>query len=103
MRRNRGPAERESAVSRQGISRRHWLQGTACAVGLAAVSASPLPAQDPKLLQAARAMSAMLGAELAEPWLAPTTVLVGVILDYSQILRALDLGELEPATFYVAR
>jgi len=64
---------------------------------------SPLLAQQPELLEAVRRMSVMTGAELPERWAAQTTSLVGVILQYSENLRELDLGELEPATFFVAR
>jgi hypothetical protein len=55
------------------------------------------------LLEAVRKMSVMTGAELPERWAAPTTSLVGVILQYSGSLREIDLGEMEPATFFVAR
>lgn len=91
--------------SERAWSRRLWLQST-CGLGAStAVFCSPLAilAQDTRLLDAARAMSVMTGAELQEPWIEPTTALVGIILDYSKALRALDLGELEPATIFVAR
>lgn len=48
-------------------------------------------------------MTTMTGSELPEQWAEPTTGLVGVILEYSKTLRALDLGEREPATFFQAR
>jgi hypothetical protein len=64
---------------------------------------SPLLAQQPELLEAVRKMAVMTGAELPERWATPTTSLVGVILQYSESLREIDLGELEPATFFVAR
>jgi hypothetical protein len=60
----------------------------------------PQLAQDPRLRDAMRQMSVMTGAELPEPWVEPTASLVGVILDYSQILRRLDLGDLEPAIHF---
>ncbi len=85
-----------------GLTRRLWLQGTAGAAGSMLVF-SPLLAQQPELLEAVRKMSVMTGAELPERWAAPTTSLVGVILQYSKSLREIDLGELEPATFFVAR
>ncbi len=84
-----------------GPTRRLWLQGTAGAAGMLVFS--PLLAQQPELLEAVRKMSVMTGAELPERWAAPTASLVGVILQYSEGLREIDLGELEPATFFVAR
>lgn len=84
-----------------GLTRRLWLQGTAGAAGMLVFS--PLLAQQPELLEAVRKMSVMTGAELPERWAAPTASLVGVILQYSESLREIDLGELEPATFFVAR
>jgi len=84
-----------------GPTRRLWLQGTAGAAGMLVFS--PLLAQQPELLEAVRKMSVMTGAELPERWAAPTASLIGVILQYSESLREIDLGELEPATFFVAR
>lgn len=84
-----------------GLTRRLWLQGTAGAAGMLVFS--PLLAQQPELLEAVRKMSVMTGAELPERWAAQTTSLVGVILQYSESLREINLGELEPATFFVAR
>jgi hypothetical protein len=84
-----------------GPTRRLWLQGTAGAAGMLVFS--PLLAQQPELLEAVRKMSVMTGAELPERWAAPTASLIGVILQYSKSLRGLDLGEMEPATFFVAR
>lgn len=88
-------------TGRRMIPRRLWLQGTAGAAGMLVFS--PLLAQRPELLEAVRKMSVMTGAELPERWAAPTTSLVGVILQYSASLREIDLGDLEPATFFVAR
>lgn len=47
-------------------------------------------------------MTPMTGNELAEGRLEPTSALVGVIVAISKPLREIDLGETEPATFYVA-
>ncbi len=88
-----------------GFSRRRWLQSAYGAGLTTVVLLHPLHllALDRKVLEAARAMSAMTGVELPQKWLEPAASLVGVILDYSTVLRKLDLGELEPATFFVAR
>ena len=85
------------------VPRRLWLQVTDGGLGLMACGILPLRAQDPKLRDAMRQMVVMTGSELPERWLEPTTGLVGVILEYSKTLRALDLGEREPATFFQAR
>lgn len=84
-----------------GLTRRLWLQGTAGAAGM--LFFSPLLAQQPELLEAVRKMSVMTGAELPERWADPTTSLVGVILQYSENLREINLGEIEPATSFTAR
>jgi hypothetical protein len=98
------PSARGARLTTPQLSRRLWLQGAAGGgAALVSVSLLDLLAQDPRLLGAARSMSAMTGVELPEKWLEPATSLVGVILDYSKVLRKLDLGELEPATFFVAR
>jgi hypothetical protein len=47
-------------------------------------------------------MSTVTGRELSDPWLQPTAGLVGTIVAYSQPLRALDLGSIEPATYFKA-
>jgi len=59
--------------------------------------------QNGGLLEAARAMSAMTGVELPEPWLQKTIPIVRLLLHYSRDLRKLDLGDIEPATFFRAR
>lgn len=85
------------------LTRRTWLQATAGGVGLIACGIVPLLAQDPQLRDAIRQMVIMTGSELPERWEEPTTGLVEVILGYSKPLRALNLGEREPATFFQAR
>lgn len=85
------------------MTRRVWLQRTTGAFGFSVFVLAPLLAQDPKLMETIRRMSTMTRTELPESWVEPTASLVGVILDYSHTLRALDLGEMEPATFFVAR
>jgi hypothetical protein len=78
------------------------LQGAGGVVGLSALLAASVLAQDPQLLEAIRQMSVMTDSTLPERWVEPTTSLVGVILEYSKGLRELDLGQREPATFFVA-
>lgn len=85
------------------ITRRALLQGAGGTGGLSALLAASVLAQEPQLREAIRQMSVMTESGLSEPWLVPTTGLVGVILDYSKTLRALELGEREPATFFQAR
>jgi len=85
------------------ITRRSLLQGAGGAASLSALLAASVLAQGPQLREAIRQMSLMTESALPERWLEPTTSLVGVILDYSASLRALELGEREPATFFVAR
>ncbi len=90
------------ATLASSMTRRAWLSSSAT-MGLgAALLASSLPAQEPRLQGTLRSMSAMTGTELPEAWVQPTTALLGVILDDSKALRALDLGEIEPATIFVA-
>ncbi len=89
---------RESSID--GMTRRLWLQA---AVGAPGLSLLPLLAQEPGLTEAVRRMAVLTGAELPERWVEPTSLLVSVILRYSEPLRALDLGEREPATSFVAR
>ena len=83
--------------------RRTWLQATVGGAGLMVCGLVPLLAQDPQLRDAIRKMVTLTGSELPERWAEPTTGLIGVILGYSKPLRALDLGEREPATFFQAR
>ena len=47
-------------------------------------------------------MATVTGKDLRDPWLQPTAELVGIIVAYSQPLRALDLGSIEPATYFKA-
>ncbi len=91
----------------QQITRRLWLQGMACtAAGVSAASLLPdgeARAQAPPLADVIRSMSAVTGEVIEENWVGPTASLVRIILDYSKGLRALDLGEVEPATDFLAR
>lgn len=89
--------------SRTPMTRRALLQRAGAAAALSTLSAAPLFAQTPDLQQTIRQMSVMTDSTLPERWVEPTTSLVGVILSYSEGLRDLDLGETEPATFFVAR
>jgi hypothetical protein len=59
--------------------------------------------KEDELLGATRAMSAMTGVELPEPWLEKTIPIVRLVLHYSRDLRKLDLGDIEPATFFRVR
>jgi hypothetical protein len=88
------------------VTRRIWLQGLGCSVGLSALSISASEqssTQASSMQNAVRSVTTMTGAEIPEPWVAPTALLVGIILDYSKDLRLLDLGELEPPMVYRPR
>lgn len=72
-------------------------------MGLAALLlAPPLLAEEQPLDATIRSMTTVTGTNLGAPWLQPTTELVGIILSDSQSLRALDLGSIEPATYFQA-
>jgi hypothetical protein len=47
-------------------------------------------------------MSAVTGTQLSDEWLEPTATLVSVILEDSKPLRSLELGAIEPATYFTA-
>lgn len=83
------------------ISRRTWLQRSGMGVATLLLT-PPLLAQEQPLDAAIRSMAAVTGTELSDPWLQPTAGLVGIIVAYSQPLRALDLGLIEPATYFQA-
>jgi hypothetical protein len=59
-------------------------------------------AQEQGLGATIHSMAAVTGSDLSAPWLEPTAQLVGIILADSQRLRALDLGSIEPATYFQA-
>jgi hypothetical protein len=83
------------------LSRRTWVQRSG--VGIAALLlAPPLLAEEQPLDAAIRSMATVTGTNLSDPWLHPTAELVAVILADSQPLRALDLGSIEPATYFKA-
>ncbi|MBZ5654828.1 MAG: hypothetical protein LAO56_06065 [Acidobacteriia bacterium] len=72
-------------------------------MGLAALLlAPPLLAEEQPLDTTIRSMTSVTGTNLGAPWLQPTAELVGIILADSQALRALDLGSIEPATYFQA-
>jgi hypothetical protein len=72
-------------------------------IGIAALlCAPPLIAQEQPLDATIRSMATVTGKELSDPWLQPTAELVGIIVAYSRPLRALDLGSIEPATYFNA-
>jgi hypothetical protein len=84
------------------VTRRALLRAGATA-GVGAVLISPSStAQESSIAHALQSMSPLTGTELPMKWAEPTTVLVSVILDDSKSLRQLDLGEVEPATFFTA-
>ena len=91
----------------QQITRRLWLQGMACtAAGVSTAglwSDGEVRAQAPPLPDVIRSTSAVTGEVIEENWVGPTASLVRIILEYSKGLRALDLGEIEPATDFLAR
>jgi len=83
------------------LSRRAWVQRSS--IGIAALLfAPPLLAQEQPLDATIRSMTTVTGTNLGAPWLQPTAELVGIILADSQPLRALDLGSIEPATYFRA-
>lgn len=106
--RDKGTERLDEKLS-QPITRRLWIQGVACAaagattVGLSMNEEVLGQGQAPPLASAIRAMTAVTGARIEENWIAPTASLVGIILDYSKGLRELNLGEIEPATDFLAR
>jgi hypothetical protein len=72
-------------------------------MGVAALFLAPrLLAQEQPLGATIRSMATVTGTDLSAPWLQPTAELVGIILSDSQSLRALDLGTIEPATYFQA-
>ena len=90
-----------TSVSIRLLTRRTWVQQS----GMGAATllcAPPLIAEEQSLEATIRSMAAVTGAELSDPWLQPTAGLVGTIVAYSQPLRALDLGSIEPATYFKA-
>ena len=83
------------------LSRGTWVQRSG--MGIAALLlAPPLLAQESPLDATIRSMATVTGTDLSAPWLQPTAELVGTIVAYSQPLRALDLGSIEPATYFQA-
>ncbi len=83
----------------QLITRRELVVGL---VATGAIAASPAMSEESSFASAVRAMSPMTGAELSPARVEPTSTLVGIIVDISKPLREIDLGEMEPATSYVA-
>lgn len=83
------------------LSRRTWVQSSG--MGIAALLLGPpLLAQERPMEATIRSMATVTGTNLSDAWLEPTAGLVGVILADSQPLRALDLGSIEPATYFKA-
>ena len=64
--------------------------------------APPLLGEAQSLDATIRSMATVTGTDLSDPWLQPTAGLIAVILADSQSLRALDLGSIEPATYFRA-
>ena len=84
----------------QDVTRREWL--CALLVSSGAIAAPLAMAQEPSVLSAVRAMSPITGSDLPAARIEPTSGLVSIIVAISKPLREIDLGETEPATFYVA-
>jgi hypothetical protein len=83
------------------LNRRTWLQRSV--TGVAALLFAPLLLAQEKPLDATiRSMATVTGVDLNDPWLQPTAGLVGIIVADSKPLRALDLGSIEPATYFKA-
>ena len=83
------------------FSRRACL--TSGAVALATFLASPtILGQDAKINALLQSMSKLTGVMLQPQFVDSTADLVGVIVDISSSIRSLDLGEIEPATTFVA-
>jgi len=83
------------------LSRRAWVQRNG--VGMAALLLTPpLLGEEQPLDATIRSMASVTGTNLGNPWVQPTAQLVAVILADSQPLRALDLGSMEPATYFKA-
>ena len=85
----------------QDITRRSWLRVAVMATGGMVVAPMALAQGDP-VASAVRAMSPMTGSDLPANRVEPTSGLVGVIVALSKPLREIDLGDMEPATFYSA-
>jgi hypothetical protein len=83
------------------LSRRGWIHRSG--VGFTTLLfGSPLLAQEPPLRTTLRSMSAVTGTQLSDEWVEPTATLVNIILEDSKPLRSLELGEIEPATYFTA-
>lgn len=85
----------------QDITRRNWLRLAVMATGAVVVGPMAL-AQGDGVASAVRAMSPMTGSDLPANRVEPTSGLVGLIVTISKPLREIELGEMEPATFYSA-
>lgn len=85
----------------QDVSRREWIRVALLASG-GALAVTVAGAQEASVVSAVRAMSPVTGSELPPDRIEPTSGLVGLIVTLSKPLRDIDLGEMEPATFYVA-
>ncbi len=84
-----------------GLSRRGWIHRSA--VGFTTLLfGAPLLALEQALRTTLRSMSAVTGTQLSNEWIEPTTTLVDIILEDSKPLRSLELGEIEPATYFTA-
>jgi len=94
-------SQRATSALISSPSRRIWVQRSC--MGIAALLfAPPVLAQEQPLNATIRSMATVTGTELSDSWLQPTAGLVGTIVAYSQPLRALDLGSIEPATYFKA-
>ena len=83
------------------LSRRTWVQTSGLGIATLLL-APPLLGEKQPLDSTIRSMATVTGSNLSDPWLQPTAELVAVILADSQPWRALDLGSIEPATYFKA-
>ena len=70
---------------------------------MAVLAPTRIVAQGARTSALLQSMSSLTGAKLQAQWVDSTAELVSVIVDISAPLRALDLGEIEPATTFFAR
>lgn len=98
-------AQAQAPVQRSDstLTRRKWLGYGLVVSGWLALGNSASSAQtasDSPLPGVTRSMLAITGAEMSQERLQNATALFGVILDISKELRAIDLGDIEPAVVF---